>query len=108
MNKYILTSLLLSFSSFISMGLSAASESFCDNYAKLAVAQYKASQDANCNFSGVRWNDDIEEQKQWCLTVTEELASEETLLRAEALIQCKSKTAKIKSRLDLLSSRPCD
>ena len=88
--KYsIILFLLLGLISLVSSILHAAGEPYCANYARLAVDQYKASIKAKCNFSGLRWNDDFKGQRQWCLTVTETIAGEETLARAEALIQCK-------------------
>lgn len=78
----------------MSSRLQAASELFCTNYAKLAVDQYQLSVELKCNFSGLRWNNDISGQKKWCLGVNEDIASEEALARAEALIACKKKLNK--------------
>ena len=84
----------------MSSRLQAASDAFCANYAKLAVEQYQSSIELNCNFSGLRWSADVSGQKKWCLGVREDIASEETLARAEALIACKEKQSKLAELTD--------
>ena len=60
--------------------------SFCDAYATKAVSQHRTAQAASCNYTGLRWNDDFEGQKQWCHSAREDVARRETRARAEALL----------------------
>lgn len=62
--------------------------SFCDAYATKAVSQNQTAQAAKCEFSGARWNDDLEGQQKWCSSVREEVAQAETLARTKDLLVC--------------------
>jgi hypothetical protein len=60
----------------------------CAIYGEVAVAQYEASQLANCNFSGSRWNADANFHAKWCMTANDLEPMAERSTRAEALKAC--------------------
>lgn len=62
--------------------------SYCSAYATKAVSQNQTAQAAQCHFKGLRWSDDFEGQRKWCENVREDIAQNETRVRAEALLQC--------------------
>lgn len=66
----------------------AASEAFCDQYAQTGVAQHISNIAHECNFTGLRWSADFISQKNWCKTVRQPIAENETKERRKALTQC--------------------
>ena len=66
----------------------------CNQYATTAVKQFSESQSLGCGFSGSRWNNNLQGQLKWCLSVLEPFSREEQSFRQEALASCqKEKTS---------------
>ena len=66
----------------------AASDAFCERYAQKSVAQDLRNMANECNFSGLRWSANFIDQKKWCKTVRESIASNETKVRNDKLVSC--------------------
>jgi len=63
-------------------------QTFCSNYAQLAVEQNKQNKQHQCGFSGLRWSDNLQGQKQWCLSVDQTIAANENQIRQGLLDIC--------------------
>jgi ankyrin repeat protein len=72
----------------ISANIYAENSSFCESYATKASSQYATNVKAGCGFSDTRWNANTKGQKEWCESVRENIALNETKTRANDLLQC--------------------
>lgn len=66
----------------------AASDAFCDRYAQQGVTQHIRNIAHDCKFTGLRWSADFIGQKNWCKTVRESIANNETAARNTQLTAC--------------------
>lgn len=75
-----------------SAGAHAADPGFCDDYARAALRQIGAAQNA-CryppNFNAARWSGGYRTHYDWCLGVPYRAASEEREARREVLDRCR-------------------
>ena len=60
----------------------------CDSYAVKAGSQFVTAQILKCSVQGLRWNNDIKGQSQWCAGVRPEITVSETKARANELLTC--------------------
>lgn len=95
-NKTVLLFSILTITLSVTINTHAADNEWrCSNYASEAVEQNKQNQLAGCGFSGLRWNNDEEGQKRWCLTVPRSISSKENTIRKKQLDSCfQQKTAR--------------
>lgn len=61
----------------------------CRHYAKTAVKQNIENKDRSCGFIGARWNNNLQGQLAWCMTVRDVVTNRETQFRDKSLINCK-------------------
>ena len=74
---------------FIPSAYSASSDEWrCNSYAQDAAEQNRQNRSASCGFTGLRWNNDKEGQKQWCLTVRRGITAKEHRIRKNMLENC--------------------
>lgn len=66
---------------------------YCNDYATTAVKQFSESQAIGCGFRGPRWNNNLQGQLNWCLSVLEPFSREEQSFRQEALASCQKEKA---------------
>ncbi|MCK5726146.1 MAG: ankyrin repeat domain-containing protein [Thiotrichaceae bacterium] len=72
----------------------AASEQFCERYARTSIVQNIQSTMYECGFKSLRWNSDFSGQKKWCKGVRQTIATSETKARTQALSKCGVGTSK--------------
>lgn len=60
----------------------------CKHYASAAVEQFAKSQAMGCGFAGPRWNNNEKGQYDWCLSVLQPFADQESAFRSNALDRC--------------------
>ncbi len=73
-----------------------ANAQFCNKYADKAVAQYKTAKSNNLpNINWPVWSDDWKGHYNWCKTVSEDVATKQTVLRESYLNKYIQKTANI-------------
>ncbi|CAA6811955.1 MAG: Unknown protein [uncultured Thiotrichaceae bacterium] len=65
-----------------------ATNNYCQSYASKAVAQHQQNLQYQCGFQGLRWNNDLKGQHQWCNSVTPDLAQREHVQREQSLKSC--------------------
>lgn len=73
---------------FMSSVVFAADARFCDQYARKSVQQQVANVAHQCGQTGLRWSPLYAGQREWCLTVRQPIAENETQARETALTRC--------------------
>lgn len=61
---------------------------FCQTYAETAVAQQTQNVKYGCGFTGLRWSNDLNGQRQWCSSVNPSIPKQENKQRAQLLKSC--------------------
>ena len=78
--------------------VSAASRAeACKTYASTATAQYQLNKNAQCNYSGPRWSNDYNGQKQWCMGVRPTITQSENTARDKLLTACYESKADVEN-----------
>jgi hypothetical protein len=64
---------------------SPGSQSWCEQYAIIAVEQNEVNLSKGCGFMGPRWSSNYDQHYEWCLSVPKSVADSETRAREEGL-----------------------
>ncbi len=70
----------------------------CIRYAQTATSQNRTNNKSQCGYTGLRWSDDFDGQKKWCMGVRPAITKAENDARYQLLDACFAKKADVENR----------